>query len=419
MGNNKRTFPEDFFWGASTASHQVEGGTLNQWSIWELANAKELADTAEKRLNWLPGWKNIKAQAEDPNNYVSGQGVDHYRRYQEDFNLAKQLNLNAFRFGIEWARLEPAEGQWDEAEIEHYRLYIKELRARGLEPFLNLWHWTLPTWFSDKGGFSKKANISYFERFTQKVADNLLDDVTYVITLNEPNVYSSFSYLTGEWVPQQKKPFRFLATYWHLVKAHRASYKVLKAAKPSLQVGIAAQLGNARPKRPGNWADKLAAKFVRYFWNWWFLNRIRHQQDYIGFNYYFTDYYKGFKKLNPAKPLSDLGWYMEPGGIGGIIRQVWQHYHKPIIITENGLADAADAHRQWWIEETVKAMALALNDGVDLRGYMHWSLLDNFEWKYGWWPKFGLIEVDREHGMTRKIRPSAQAYSKIIKKIRL
>src|SRR5665213_3588546 len=122
--DNQSNFPRDFFWGASTASHQVEGGTVNQWSVWELANAKELAQTAHQRLGLLANWEDIKAEAEDPNNYVSGKGVDHYRRYEEDFDIAKSLNLNSFRFSIEWSRLEPEEGKWDEKAIEHYRKYI-------------------------------------------------------------------------------------------------------------------------------------------------------------------------------------------------------------------------------------------------------------------------------------------------------
>ena len=155
--SNRRVFSKHFYWGASTASHQVEGGTENQWSVWELAHAKELAKTAKDRLSYLPSWPDIKEQAQDPANYVSGQGVDHYRRYKEDFDIAKSLNLNAFRFGIEWSRIEPKEGDWDEQQIEHYHTYIKELKKRGLEPFLNIWHWTMPTWFTDKGGF-KKSN---------------------------------------------------------------------------------------------------------------------------------------------------------------------------------------------------------------------------------------------------------------------
>lgn len=413
--NKNLLFPKNFFWGASTASHQVEGGTENQWSVWELAHAKELAHTAHHRLNWLPNWDEVKDQAEDPNNYVSGRGVEHFKRYEEDFDIAKGLNMNALRFGIEWSRIEPEEGKWDLEAIEHYRQYIKALRARKMEPFLNIWHWTMPTWFTDKGGLEKAANLEYFYRFVQKVADELVDDVTYVLVLNEPNVYASFGYLTGEWPPQQKGILNFAKVYWNLTRMQIKAYKILKTRKPSLQVGMAAQLANIQAKRPHNWFDEMSTQWMRYFWNWWFLNRVRKAQDFVGFNYYFSDYYTGLgKRKNPAVPKSDLGWYMEPEGIYPLLLRVWSHYKKPIFITENGLADQDDQYRRWWIEETIVAMEKAISEGVDLRGYFHWSLLDNFEWAYGWWPKFGLIGVDREHGMKRTVRPSAQWYADTI-----
>ena len=156
---------------------------------------------------------------------------------------------------------------------------------------------------------------------------------------------------------------------------------------------------------------------MRYFWNWWFLKRIRKYQDFVGFNYYFADYYKGFKVSNPQFPLNDLGWYMEPEGLYPSLLRAWAHFKKPIIITENGVADMHDQYRQWWIEETIIAMERAISEGIEIKGYFHWSLLDNFEWSFGWWPKFGLVEVDREHGMKRTIRPSAKWFAERIKKL--
>lgn len=414
----KKIFPKDFYWGASTASHQVEGGTINQWSTWELANAAHLAKTAKQRLSWVPVWDEVKKQAEDPNNYVSGMGVNHYNRYKEDFDIAQQLNLNAFRFGIEWSRIEPVEGQWDENEIEHYREYIKELKKRGIEPFLNIWHWTSPTWFIDKGGFEDSSNLKYWRHFIEKVAEEYGDLLKYVLTINEPNVYVSNGYLSGEWPPAVQEPLKGMRVYWNLVKVHKQSYKILKRHNPKLQISSAMHLANIQAKRPHNLLDEFVTKAMRYGWNWWFLRRTRKQHDFIGFNYYFTDYYKGIHKQTPKAPLNDLGWYMEPEGIYPLIMRIWARYKKPIIITENGVADMHDQYRQWWIEETIVAMERALSEGVKVQGYLHWSLLDNFEWAQGWWPKFGLVEVERNRGMKRNIRPSAKWYAEKIKSLR-
>jgi beta-glucosidase len=419
MDTKQKLFGKHFLWGASTASHQVEGGTVNQWSEWEHQQASNLSKSARRRLHWLPEWPRVHVQAQDPENYISGEGVDHYNRYQEDFALAKQLHLNAFRFGIEWSRIEPEPGVFDEAAIEHYQRYIAALKEQDLEPFLNIWHWTMPTWFTNKGGFAKKENLADFDRFVEVVATRLCRDVHYVITLNEPNVYASFSYLMGEWPPQQKSVLTFLRVYWNLSQAHKRAYKILKSHKSSLQVGIAAQLANIQAKRPRNILDVLSTQWMRYAWNWWFINRINRYQDFVGFNYYFTDYYRGFlKKQNPMVPVNDLGWYMEPEGLYPLLLRVWSHYKKPIIITENGVADSRDVYRRWWLEETIVAMQRAISEGVQVKGYLHWSLLDNFEWKYGWWPKFGLIEVDREDDMRRTIRPSARWFAERIQNLK-
>lgn len=416
---NAEIFPKHFFWGTSTSAHQVEGGNHNQWTVWELENASRLAQTAHLRLSWLPSWETIKDQAEEPSNYISGEGVAHNKLYKEDFDLLKELNMNAFRFSVEWSRLEPEEGKWDESVIEYYKGYIHELRKRKIEPFLNLWHWTLPVWFAEKGGFEKKENIKYFDRFVSKVAKELMGEVEYVFTLNEPSNFASFGYLLGEWPPQQKNLYKFAKVYWNLAKTHNRAYKIIKKQKPSAQVGVAAILANIQAKHPHNFFDQMSTKIMRYAWNWWFLNRIKRNMDFIGMNYYFSDYYTGLgKRENPKVPVSDLGWYAEPEGLYPIMLRTWSRFKKPIFISESGIADQDDQQRTWWIEENIVAMERALSEGVDLRGYFYWSLLDNFEWSYGWWPKFGLVEVDRENGMKRKIRPSAKWFRDWLEKLK-
>ena len=412
-----RIFPKDFMWGASTASHQVEGGTVNDWSVWELEHAATLARDSAKRLSWLPSWKSTKAEAQDPDNYVSGKGVDHYNRYEEDFDIAQDLHLNTFRFSIEWSRLEPEEGAWNLEAIQHYHQYIKALRQRGIEPVLTIWHWTMPTWFNEKGGFAKKANLTFFDRFVRKIAEEYGQEVRYVITLNEPNVFVALGYITNERPPQQKSVRMAVRAYWNLLKAHRKAYDVLKEVAPALQVGTAMAMSNNQPKHSRNPFNVLIAHSASYVWNWWFLYRSRKQQDFIGINYYFTDYYQGFSRQNPTTPLSDMGWYMEPEGLLPVLTQTYARFKKPLIITENGLADGKDAYRKWWIEQTLVAMQRAMSQGVDLRGYLHWSLLDNFEWESGWWPKFGLVAVDRKQGMRRVVRPSAKWFGSYLERL--
>lgn len=418
-------FPKDFLWGASVSSHQVEGGNDNDWTRWELENASELARIAALSNgitatdDKIPPevWERVKDRAAKPSNYVSGRGVDHYKLYKTDFALLKKLSLNSFRFGIEWSRIEPEEGRWDEEAIVHYQKYIDELNEQGTEPVLNIWHYTLPTWFADKGGFTKRSNLKYWRRFIQKVAEAFGQKLTYVITINEPNVYATFSYVLGLWPPGKKNYFQASRAIWNQAKAHRQAYIILKKENPRLQISVATQLANIQAKHPHNLFDELSTKIMRIVWNWFFLNRIRKQQDFVGFNYYFSDYYTGLmRRSNPKVPHSDTGWYMEPEGLYPLLLRAWSHYKKPIIVTECGVADAEDRYRKWWLEESIVAMERAISEGVDLRGFFYWSLLDNFEWEKGWWPKFGLVEVNRKT-MRRELRPSSKWFAEKIKSL--
>ncbi|HUY53201.1 MAG TPA: family 1 glycosylhydrolase [Candidatus Dormibacteraeota bacterium] len=404
-----------FYWGASTASHQVEGNNYNQWAEWEKLNSVRLANEAEKKYGYLKNWDDIKVQAMTPENYISGNGIDHYNRFEEDFDLASKLNLNSLRFSIEWSRIEPKNGEWNQKEIDHYKRYILEMRNRGLEPFLNVWHWTEPIWFTEIGGFSKKKNLKYFNRFTNKIAEELLDNVNYTMVLNEPLVYATFGYLSGDWPPNKKNILTFFKVLFNLILAHKIVYKNFKSKKPSIQIGIAAHITNFKASK-NNINGRFIIKINDYLWNQWFLNRIRSNLDFIGINHYFTNYFKNGKfNNNPKNPVSDMGWYMEPSSIKMAIVGIWKKYNKPIIISENGVADSNDQYRDWWINETAKAIEQVRREGVDIFGYLHWSLLDNFEWAYGWWPKFGLIEVDRKD-MRRIVRKSAYRYADLVKR---
>ncbi len=393
-------FPENFYWGASTSSHQVEGGNVNDWSEWEKGSAEDLARQANKHFD-LSQQKKFPEMFQS-RNYISGRTCDHYHKFKEDFDIAKKLNHNAHRFSIEWSRIEPREGFIDQKEIEHYRQVLIALKERGIEPFVTLYHWTLPNWLARKGGWLNPKAPYYFDRYVKIISENLFDYVNFWITLNEPNVYASNSYLKGNWTPQKKSIFKYFNVLNNLTKAHKLAYRALKLIDLKCEVGIA---------KNNIYFENIP--FIDYFWNKYFLNRIKKEQDFIGLNYYFHQNLFG----NKNESVSDLGWEIYPEGIYHTLRNL-KEYKLPIYITENGLADANDEKRTKFIKDHLFWIYKAIKQGVDVRGYLYWSLLDNFEWDKGFWPRFGLVEVDFKT-FERKIRPSAYEYAKICKNNKL
>lgn len=410
-------FPKRFFWGASVAAHQVEGGTHNQWSVWELENAKALAEQSKYQANYLPKWNEIKSEALDPANYVSGRAVDHYQLYEKDFMALKKLNMNAFRFSIEWSRIEPEEGAWNAEAIEHYRDYLRSLKDKNIEAFVTLWHWTMPTWFVEKGGFEKRRNVKYFVRFAEKVLQELGREFRYLLPLNEPETYIAKSYYLGEWPPQRQSKLQALKVYLNLIAAHKKVYKMAHSVSRKFIIGIAK---NCAHQYAGDNAiiTRIAARIATWGADNFILNRIKKQLDFIGVNYYFSNRFYGYRVHNPDTHLNDLGWDMQPQDIQFVLERLYAQYGLPLIVTENGCADRDDEFRKWWIMQTLLAMSKSLQNGVQLEGYLHWSLLDNFEWSSGFWPRFGLLSVDRAT-MERTARPSAVWFAQVISKLRL
>ncbi len=408
-------FPKKFLWGAATSAHQVEGGLVNQWTTWELEHAKRLSVQAPHQFGDIDSWPRIKKEATRPDNYVSGRGVDHYHRYEEDFAILKSLNMNAFRFCIEWARIEPQEGAWDAAAIAHYRTYLRTLKKMGITPVVTLFHFTLPEWFMAKGGFEKRRNIKYFVYYVEKVLSELGRDIEWIVTINEPTVYAGESYLEGHWPPNKTCKRDLLRVLYNLVVAHKKVYKLTRARK-KWKVSMAHHLIYCYP---GDDAilSRASARVAHYFLNTWALRRVRRHSDFLAINYYFARRIYGYRAHDPYLKVSDLGWDMQPDKLQYLLEDVAECYRLPIMITENGLADGTDSQRQWWLTETIKAMHEALKHDVKLIGYLHWSLLDNFEWDKGYWPKFGLVAVDRQT-MARTVRPSARWFAAVIKKLR-
>lgn len=407
-----KSFPQNFFWGAATASHQVEGNNHNDWSEWEKEHAERLARASEASFWWNPHWKKFRAEATNPANYLSGTACDHWNRYEEDFAILQELHLNAYRFSLEWSRIEPAEGKFDTEVLEHYRNMILALRKRNIEPFVTLWHWTLPLWLSKRGGILAPDFPNLFARYSEAVANALGNEVTFWITLNEPDVISGHAYLKGQWPPMQKSLIKYYQSLKQLVRTHRKTYAALKTLSPQAEVGIAKHniwfeaAGNTLINRTLKW-------FADCAWNFWFLNQIKDCQDFIGLNHYNHHRINWGYNKNENKLQTDFGWEYYPSSLYHAVMDL-RRYKKPIYITENGIADHDDDLRPRFIHEALTALHRAIEAGADVRGYLYWSLLDNFEWDKGYWLRFGLVAIDRTT-QKRTVRESAQLYGEIAK----
>lgn len=409
----KITFPKGFLWGASTSAHQVEGGTTNQWTQWEQENAEHLTEDAAKK--WQPWQQQRFPEMFTKENYVSGRACEHYRQYEKDFDLAAKLGHNAHRFSIEWSRIEPEEGKFDEKEIEHYRKVIKALKKRGIEPFVCLWHWTNPLWLEEKGGALSNAFPRYFSRYAERMVEEYRGLVTHWLTINEPMSVIGSCYLSGVWPPQKKNPLLALKAYRTLSGAHRQAYDTIHAGDADAQVGFAHIVSFFETPNKKSPLDAIAVKIAKYFGNEMFLNMTREKNDFLALQYYFhrTISLFGKKTFPKTMRVNDLGWEIHQKGLLELLRWM-KAYHLPIYITENGIADAGDEKRESFIKDGLKFVHKAISEGVDVRGYFYWSLLDNFEWDKGFWPRFGLIAVDYKT-QKRTIRPSALQYAKICK----
>ena len=409
-------FPKSFLWGVSTAAHQVEGGNHNQWSEWELENAKALAIRSTYQFEDLVNWPEVKHVAKQPGNYVSGRAVNHYTQYEHDFDLVRSMHMNAFRFSVEWSRIQPEEGAWNAEAVRHYKDYIAAMKSRGLEPVMTLFHFTLPIWFARKGGFERRANVRYFVEFVDRILEELGPSVRYIITINEPETYTYQSYITGEWPPQRHKKLLALRVYRNLALAHNRAAGVIHQKSREHKVSVAK---NSMFVYPGDdaWLSRVSASVGQFIQDDYFLRQVYKTCDFLGVNYYMDARIYGYRMHNPQDKVSDLGWDMEPQNIELVLKRLHDKYHLPIMITENGVADATDQYRKWWLTQTIVALQQAMDSGVEVFGYLHWSLLDNFEWDKGTWPRFGLFAVDYATG-ARTPRSSALWLARVLKKIR-
>ena len=400
-----------FLWGASTASHQVEGGNLNNWSVFEREEAGKLLDQSIDKLSYITDRRGLKDEIGDTNSYISGIGPDHYRLYRDDIRIMKKMGFNAYRFSIEWSRVEPVEGEFNKLEIKHYQDLIDELSRNKIEPIVTLWHFAVPVWFEKEGGFTKLNNIKKFGRYCEVVSKSL-KKVNYFLTINEPNVYASQSFLYGHWPPQVRNPFLAYSVYQNLKIAHCLSYKKIKKNQPVANVLFAHNACYFEPYN-GKFYNKLFCRLYSYFWNDNFIKSVKDKLDFIGLNFYFHNKIDWGRIKNDNRKISDLGWELKPESIYNILID-FKKYNLPVIITENGLADSLDKYRGWFMKKSVEAIKKAKKEKVKIAGYLHWSFIDNFEWDKGYWPKFGLVKIDRK-SKKRTFRKSAILYSKLIR----
>ena len=414
------SFPKHFLWGAATSAHQVEGhNTNNDWWAWEQAG-----------------------RVRQP----SGLACDQYRRFREDFDIAQALGHNAHRFSIEWSRVEPREGEFDETATAHYRDLLSALRIRGIEPIVTLHHFTNPLWLAKQGGWANPRVVDCFTRYTQWLARHLGDLVRYWLTINEPMVYVTMHYSDGTGPPGLRDVPMAFRVLEHLMRAHAASYHVIHdtatAGGRDAIVSLATHAQPFVPCRPWWIADRLICGLTQRLYNHRVLEALtdgclripgkraihipqaKQTLDIIGMNYYGRIFMRlGYggtswwglrcstRHHREVTERNALDWDVYPRGIYDIIRWALP-YQRPILITENGICTTDDQQRERFILRHVQWVGKAVQEGVPVIGYLYWSLLDNFEWAEGYGPRFGLVEVDYAT-QERRVRPSARRFAEL------
>lgn len=416
-------FEKGFFIGAATAAHQVEGGNIHS-DYW-----------AQEHLP--------HTSFAEP----SGPACDHYNRYKEDIRLLADAGLNAYRFSIEWARIEPLEGQFDEAEIEHYRSVIACCRAHGVEPIVTLMHFTSPQWLIRKGGWEAESTVEDFRRYVSYVMEQLGSELHYVCTINEANMglqlatISRRFRLMAEQAAKQAKsaegtvqvgmnfqkmmenmkyaavenaevfgtpqPKIFVSERTPegdllVLRAHAAAREAIKAACPDVRVGLTLSLHDIQAQPGGETfaAQAWEEEFTHY------LPYIK-DDDFLGVQNYTRTVYgpQGQLPAPEGAELTQMDYEFYPEALEHVIRQVAGDFHGDLLVTENGIATADDTRRVAFIERALSGVHSCIADGIPVKGYCYWSLMDNFEWQKGYAMQFGLISVDRKT-MARSVKPS-------------
>jgi len=428
IDKNEIYFPRNFAWGTATAAHQVEGNnTKNNWYQWELA----VDENGNPRIH---------------NGQRSGLAADHWNRYPEDIRLMKEFGLSHYRFSVEWSRIEPELGEIDEQALNHYRKICQELIKAGITPVITLHHFSHPAWFEEMGAFEKDVNIQYFIKFSEIVFNTLNDLVPIWCTINEPAVFVSQGYFNGVFPPGKKDPQLAGTVMQNLLNAHVRVYRHLKTLPggDKVQIGLVKNILQFDPIRRWHILDWFFSKILNNIFTNDPIQFLKSGElsfylpgmanismenpdaagaiDFIGLNYYSRYHVKG--QLNPQEPFifetrqedvqTDMPYPIYPEGFYRALHTI-SLLDKPIYVTENGIADDDDDQRAMFIRRYLYAMHRAIHDGLDIRGYFYWTLMDNFEWSEGYKMKFGLYNVDFTT-QERTLREGSKTFQDIVKK---
>ena len=387
-------FPRGFLFGAAVGAHQVEGGNANSdWWWWEHRQGTPCVEP-------------------------SGDACDFYHRYAGDVAMLAGFGLNAFRFGIEWSRIEPAEGEFSTAELDHYRRMLEACHGQDVTPLLTFHHFTLPLWVHELGGFASPRFPELFARFCERAARSLGDLLGYACTINEPQGLGWSGYMLGINPPGVKGDERAARRAAdNLLEAHRLASPAIRAHTRA-PVGVTLAIPDLQYEdgaTPGHTGFEVESAITDQFLE------LARQDDFVGVQTYTririgpdgprspgSEWSEVSRDLRETDEVTQMGYEYYPRALGGAIRRAWKSTggKVPILVTENGIATLRDERRIAFMTDALDEVAKCLQDGIDVRSYIHWSLLDNFEWAFGYGPRFGLVAVDRET-FERHPKPSA------------
>ena len=410
-------FPRGFLWGTATSSHQVEGNnTNNNWWDWESQPGRIINDQKSAlACDWWSG------------------------RWREDFDRAAEAGQNSHRYSIEWSRVQPTPDKWDESALDRYREMARGLVERGMTPMVALHHFSDPLWITESGGWESEDTPNHFNKYAAKVVEALQEYVSLWITINEPNVLAVSGYLLGDFPPGSNSLMATRRVVVNLTRAHAAAYHTIHDIQRTARVGLALNYRSFVPARSWSPLDRLAASNHSDLFNKIFPDALskgvlrfpilykkvpaaKNTQDFLGINYYTRETVAfnllhaqemfGRRYFPPGSELSPNSFIANrPEGLFEAIR--WGlKYGIPIIITENGVEDAGDDLRPRYLIQHIHQVWRAANFNYPVKGYFHWSLVDNFEWERGWTQRFGLWELDLE-SKARTRRPSSDLYAEI------